>query len=353
MSLQKRIIAFTKLGELLRNHGNTAFLDSQPDIFKKYANRLNQQIQNAFIHNPWFTDEFVKLSLKNTGELLVPENINKWLSNYSIPDKSESKKIGVVMAGNIPLVGFHDMLSVLITGNTFLGKLSTKDSDLMTVLASFLQDIEPAFEDKIYFTEEHLSDFDAIIATGSDNTSRYFEYYFGKYPHIIRKNRNSVAILSGDESDEDLKLFADDVFLYFGLGCRNVSKIFVPENYDFDRLINAFQHYAYFADHKKYRNNYDYNKAFYLMNKLELYEGGFFMIIENESFSSPISVIHFEYYSEKDKLNLRLEENKDKLQCVIGITNDFSNLIPFGEAQKPALWNYADNVDTMNFILNL
>jgi len=252
------------------------------------------------------------------------------------------------MAGNIPLVGFHDFLSVLITGNKVLAKLSSNDTVLLPFLAKKLIEIEPGFAELIEFTEERLSNFDAVIATGSNNTARYFEYYFGKYPSIIRKNRNSVAILTGNETPEQLDALAEDIFRYFGLGCRNVSKLFLPKDYNFDPFFNAMYGWKEIINNNKYINNYDYNKAVYLMSNIELLDNEFLLLKEDNGFSSPISVVFYQYYESEDELRKYLSENKEHIQAIVSEKD-----IPFGAAQKPQLWDYADGVDTVSFLLNL
>jgi hypothetical protein len=252
------------------------------------------------------------------------------------------------MAGNVPLVGFHDFLSVLITGNNVLAKLSSNDTQLLPFLANYLISIEPEFKDCISFSEKKLTNFDAVIATGSNNTARYFDYYFGKYPHIIRKNRNSVAILTGNETPQQLEALANDVFRYFGLGCRNVSKIFIPENYDFDTFFNGMFSWKELINNNKYIDNYDYNKAVYLMSKMNLLDNEFLLLKHDEEYASPISVVFYEFYKDLDKLNNKLSEESEHIQCIISEEH-----IPFGTAQTPNLWDYADGVDTVAFLLKL
>jgi len=259
----------------------------------------------------------------------------------------------VVTAGNIPLVGFHDLLCVLLSGNELVIKASSKDNKLMKLIVNLLTESNNDFNTLIHFEIEQLKNFDAIIATGSDNTAKYFEYYFGKYPNIIRKNRNSIAILSGDESDEELNLLADDMLMYFGLGCRNVSKLFLPEGFDYQRIFRSVQAYHHLIDHNKYANNYLYNKSIYLMNSVQFWENGFMMMKEDIGLASPISVIFFEYYSSSDEIKQRVELDKDRIQCIVAKDGFIDGSVNFGEAQKPNLWDYADNVDTMKFLLSL
>lgn len=341
MNLYQRINTFVELGTKLK--GSTRIEE------------ISNLIEDACHFNPWFTKENMESAINAIAESLTKEKLEKWLKPYiqKIEENSNPKRIGVIMAGNIPLVGFHDFLSVLISGNIFLGKLSSADRILLPKLSEILFEIEPEFKKDISFTEDKLTDFDAIIATGSNNTSRYFEFYFSKYPNIIRKNRNGVAVLTGNETPEQLELFADDVFLYFGLGCRNVSKLFVPRNYDFAMLMDAFKKYIEYSNHNKYFNNYEYNKAIYLVNGDKHYDNGFVLLKEDNRFSSPISVLYFEYYNDLATLESYLDEKVEYIQCIVTESEVFTNAVKLGKAQYPELWDYADGVDTMEFLWNL
>ncbi|MCW5520548.1 acyl-CoA reductase [Aureitalea sp. L0-47] len=335
MQLQQRINAFVKLGEKLNST-----LQNEKELF-----------ETASAHNGWFTLENLEFALKSWNEALSEENINQWLKDYTIPE-TDPKTVAIIMAGNIPLVGFHDFISVLITGNHVLAKLSSHDTILLPFIAEKLIEIEPGFKDRIEFTDGRLTNFDAVIATGSNNTARYFDYYFGKYPHIIRKNRNSVAVLSGEETQEQLKGLANDIFRYFGLGCRNVSKIFIPKEYNFDPFFNAMFSWKEIINNNKYINNYDYNKAVYLMSDIDLLDNEFMLLKEDSNYSSPISVVFYEYYDSIDSLKNNLRENSEQIQAVVSNT-ELPNAIPLGNAQTPQLWDYADGVDTVEFLLNL
>lgn len=364
-SLNQRKQAFSMLGEYLRLLSESQIENNQiEDLFKKFttadSNKIHEQIQEYLKYsthsNPWFTQDFLLLAIKAIGESLSMEKLNQWLKKYEndIDDINSPKTVGVVMAGNLPLVGFHDYLSVLISGNRIVAKLSQDDSKLLPLLHQILVAIEPEFGGQAVFTQEKLTDFDAIIATGSNNTARYFEYYFGKYPNIIRKNRNGVAVLTGEESQTELEGLADDIFMYFGLGCRNVSKLFIPHGYTFEVLFSAFKKYEYIAHHSKYANNYDYNKSIFLINKIKFQDNGFVLLKEDSLFSSPISVLYFEYYDKMEDLNKLLESQKDKMQCLVS-NKSLKNIdhLPFGQAQQPELWDYADGIDTLQFILDL
>ncbi len=337
MQLNQRINAFVELGKFLGK------IESE--------NEFESILRKAEAENGWFTEENIKFALKSWGDALSKENLQQWISKYKIED-IEPKTVAIIMAGNIPLVGFHDFLSVLISGNKVLAKLSSNDKTLLPFLAEYLISVEPEFKNYIEFTDGKLENFDAVIATGSNNTARYFEYYFGKYPNIIRKNRNSAAILTGNETEEELKNLADDIFTYFGLGCRNVSKLYIPENYDFEAFFKGMFSWKEIIHNHKYINNYDYNKAVYLMDSFPLLDNEFMLLKEDTAFSSPISVVFYEKYNSLEDLSKELEEQSENIQCVVskaGINNE----IPFGKAQNPELWDYADRIDTVEFLLKL
>jgi len=352
MSLKKRINAFVNLGiflnqfseESIKKQDGILYNDLFFDIFKT-------QIKRAKEYNGWFDDKNVLYSLHNWSQSLTLDNLTAWSSNYAINDTSE-KTIAIITAGNIPLVGFHDFLSVLISGNKTVVKLSSNDKHFLPLIAKYLEHVEPEFKGTISFTDGELSKFDAVIATGSNNTARYFDYYFGKYPSIIRKNRNSVAILNGNESNEELEGLGEDIFRYYGLGCRSVAKLFVPKNYDFDPLFKAVFKYGDIINYSKYQNNYDYNKAVYLMSLFKLQENGFLMLKEDESYGSPIATVFYEYYESENKLIEKLENDTDKIQCVVG-NIDLKNQVDFGKTQTPNLTDYADGIDTIDFLINL
>lgn len=315
----------------------------------------NEQKEHIFMrssgHNNWFTKDSINLSLEGILKYLDLKNLESWINQYEIKEHTP-KTIGLVMAGNIPLAGFHDFLTVLITGNKAQVKLSSLDPFLLPYLVNILIEISPEFKDRIAFVER-LKDFDAIIATGSDNSARYFNYYFSKYPHIIRKNRTSCAILTGEESEEELNALGKDIFQYYGLGCRNVSKIFVPERYDLKQLYKGFEPYNDIINQHKYNNNYDYQKSVMLVNAVEHLDFGFLLLRETEKLVSPISVLFYEIYHSTQDLQSKLEPVKDKIQCIISKNAWWPDSMVPGTAQKPDLWDYADNVDTVKFLLEL
>ncbi|WP_204345235.1 acyl-CoA reductase [Psychroserpens algicola] len=352
MDLQQRINAFVKLGEFLSQFTNEG-IQKKDDIphNELFFDGFSHQLQLAQEANGWFTKENVCFALQGWSNQLKENTINKWLSKYQFNNEN-LKTIAIIMAGNIPLVGFHDFLSVLISGQKVLVKQSSNDKHLLPFLAKYIEYVEPEFKGRISFTDKKLTDFDAIIATGSDNTARYFEYYFKDTPSIIRKNRNSVAILTGNETTDELKALSEDIFRYYGLGCRNVSKLFVPKAYDFQQFFEAMYHWNPIIHQNKYANNYDYNKAVYLMSEFEMLENGFLMIKEDDNFSSPIATVFYEYYTSTETLLETLDDKKDKIQCVVsnGILDEE---IKFGHTQLPNLWDYADNVDTITFSLKI
>jgi hypothetical protein len=317
----------------------------------KYLMEDNEQLkavkQKAYEKNKWFTKEYINYSFKSIFENYLDEGkLTNWVDHYHIDDNIQAQKIGVVMAGNIPLVGFHDFLSVFITGHHQVIKLSDKDDILLVHIIDKLK--EWNLKVSLFIkTSELLKDCDAFIATGSNNSGRYFHHYFGKYPSVIRNNKTSVAILSGGESEEQLSCLADDVYIYFGLGCRNVTKLFVPENYNFEMLLNVFKKYNYFSDLAKYRNNYDYNLALLLMNNKFYMTNESIILSENENIFSPVSVLNYSFY--KDEKNIFEQiKNDENVQCIVGKSH-----IPFGKAQEPGLFDYADGIDTMEFLLSL
>lgn len=313
-----------------------------------FYNDFLSLIELSQSHNGWFTPDQVYFSVQSWAEALKEENIDKWLSNYDLSNVTP-KTVGLILAGNIPLVGFHDFLSVLISGHKVLVKTSSNDQHLIKFLAKYLISIDSRLEEFITFTDGKLENFDAVIATGSNNTARYFEFYFKDKPSIIRKNRNSVAVLNGTESHEELEHLGEDIFRYFGLGCRNVSKIFVPKEYDFQTFFKAIFKYGDVIHYEKYANNYDYNKAVFLMSNFKLLDNEFLTIKEDTSYASPISSVFYEFYDDIDEIKSKLENDSDQIQCIVS-KNLINNSIPFGKTQKPELWDYADNVDTIAFL---
>lgn len=342
MSVDSIIKTYSALGDELLNISNN---------FE--SNSFATLINSALAQNLWFTKDSIKTSFKAIGESLHKDKLAKWLSSYNVSLNKQPKTVGIIMAGNIPLVGFHDLLCTLVSGNNVLAKLSSKDQFLYSIIKNILVKIDVSFNSKIEFTDGLLKNIDAIIATGSDNSARYFEYYFSKYPHIIRKNRNSLAILTGEETSVELQKLGNDIFTYFGLGCRNVSLLLVPEGYNFEKILNVNEKFSFVANHTKYFNNYEYQKAIMLMNQVHFYDNGFVLLKEGNSMASPIGVVNYQYYKSEIEFNNYIISNKHKTQCIVSKTKYSFNTYEFGEAQLPELWDYADNVDTLDFLLKL
>jgi hypothetical protein len=353
MSLAKRIESFETLGLFLSQFSESGFEERNLPLNADFKEPFEMLIKRAQETNPWFDKKQVYFSLENWSSALKKSSLDKWLELYDMEDNpAPIRTIAVIMAGNIPLVGFHDFLSVLISGHKIQIKLSSNDCHFIPMIARFLKTQNLDFKNKIEIVDKELSEYDAVIATGSDNTSRYFDYYFGKYPNIIRHNRNSVAVLTGNESPKELVNLGDDIFQYFGLGCRNVSKIYVPRDYDFDKLFKALYDFKDLTNNQRYMNNFDYNKAVFLMSQSKnMLENGFVLLKEDQNFSSPIATVFYEFYDSQEELQEHLEQNKDRIQCVVG--GEASPYINFGLAQKPSLEDYADGIDTINFLKNL
>jgi hypothetical protein len=339
MKLKERIESFSELGKILR--------DSIEGIATGYSSELEDLINNQQYNNPWFTPDNVRMAIKAIADELTCENLEKWTSSYpALNSRRDSINVGIVMAGNIPLAGFHDFLSVLMADHSVTAKTSSKDQQLIVFISKVLCKINPEFSNRITFPGGLLKGFDAVIATGSNNTSRYFEYYFGKYPHIIRKNRNSAALLTGEETEKELSDLGTDIFSYFGLGCRSVSKIFLPEGYDIVKMTSCWSRYSILTNHNKYGNNYDYNKAIFIVNKDKFIDTGYLLLKESKEISSPVAVLNYEFYESINSVRRYLKETGKSIQCIVS-----RNDIPFGMAQSPQLWDYADGTDTLDFLL--
>jgi hypothetical protein len=336
--LSARINCFIKLGRLL------AGLSSE---------EKTSLAARAKYENPWFVESNVLLALSSISEMLNESQLQSFVNNYSALENARSpKRVGLVLAGNIPAVGFHDVLCVLLSGHIALVKFSKDDRVLMQFLVDKIVEIEPQFKEYIKIVDR-LTDIEAVICTGSDNSARYFESYFGKYPNIIRKNRTSIAVLDGTETTEELHNLGKDIFTYYGLGCRNVSKLFIPKNQDLTKIIDALESFSYIIEQHKYANNHTYNKAIYLLNQEEFLDNDFAIFKESEELNSPLSVILVERYSNTNDVSERLELVKEKVQCVVSKMPEIKNKVAFGEAQKPHLHDFADGVDTMQFLLGL
>ncbi|MFQ3341824.1 MAG: hypothetical protein ACI9TK_001498, partial [Flavobacteriaceae bacterium] len=336
----RRIEALVEMGSHLANFSST----------NKTYTLLQEQVRCAVESNGWFTQKSIEETFKCWGIALSKENITTWLSSFSFLEEKTTKKVALILAGNIPMVGFHDIISVWICGHQSLVKCASKDLFLLPYMTNFLEN--EASEKGVSYATGKLTGFDAVIATGSNNAARYFDHYFSKYPNIIRKNRNGIAVIEGNETKEELLSLGKDMLQFFGLGCRNVSKIYLPEGYDLNEIFGGVFPYAFLMEHAKYANNYDYNKAVFLMSTFDFLENGFFMLKEEKSFSAPIACTHYEYYKDLKKLTAELSNQKESIQCIISHL-DIEGSILFGKSQNPELWDYADGVDTVSFLLTL
>ena len=347
------IDTFTTLGKIFGAavDGNVQ-LDAPCDEFAKNLRDLADQYHQ---YNGWFAPEFVRMQLRSLSMMLSEGNLQEFAAHYSLADVQERDlRVKIIPAGNIPLVGFHDMLCVLLSGCKCIVRHSSKDTLLPKAVVAILKKIDPSLQDRIIEEDGQRLVFDAIIATGSNNTSRYFDYYFSKYPHIIRRNRHSVAILTGNETPDDYHALADDIFAYYGLGCRSVSKIYVPRDYDYNTFFGNIIDYCTVAHNAKYSDNYTYNKAIYLMSDAKILDNNFLLLKEDEGLGSPIGVLYAERYDNIEVVADKLRGMKDDLQCVVS-ANDLPGLptVGFGKAQYPGLMDYADGVDTMEFLQSI
>jgi hypothetical protein len=344
-----------KISQALANLGfafSEAATTSVPS--SEYAKLLVQAADDSFFKNPWFTRENVIICYSSWAEALTEDKIVEFTSRYNVGQQNKAAKtVGIIAAGNIPLVGLHDILCCLISGHKALIKLSGRDADLTQLVINILEKIEPSLKGMVTIAEDRLTNFDAIIATGSNNSARYFEYYFAKYPHIIRKNRNGVALLTGLETKKELEQLGNDIYQYFGLGCRNVSKLFVPKGYDFTPLFQALEPWNQLINHNKYANNYSYSRALWLIDLVPHLDTGFMLVRPNESFASPIATLYFEEYENLDQIIAFLYLNIEQLQCVISNVEKVPLKVNFGQTQQPELWDFADGVDTMKFLENI
>lgn len=344
---QEIIKGFVQLGQLMGDLSEGKDWNGyHTGVTEEEYNRLNTEINKQVIYNGWFTPENVRQSLGGIATWLKEEELNQWASNYVY--SNSPKNIAIIMAGNIPLVGFHDFLAVLMTGNIAICKLSSDDNKLLPVLGAHLIEFVPELKERMFFSTGRLPKFDAVIATGSNNSIKYFEEYFGKYPHIFRKNRTSIAVLDGTETKEELEMLGVDVFTYFGLGCRNVSHLLIPEDFKIDRVFEGLYPHKDIVLHKKYGNNYDYHKAVYLLNKHELLDNNFILLRETEDLHSPLAMLHYHRYQSHTEVEEYIKVNAENIQAIVG-----KGYIPFGGAQTPGLMDYADGVDTMAWLSKL
>ena len=342
MNVQQRISAFVTLGKVLENVAEST-----------ESSDWDSAISNARNHNAWFTEENIRLAFRGIARMLTAEKLEQWLLPYSeqLSDQSP-KNVGIIMAGNIPLVGFHDLMTVLITGNNAIVKTSSQDDILPRKLIETLESIEPRFSNSAQFVDGKMTGFSHVIATGSSNSARYFDFYFKKYPSIIRKNRNSVAIITGSETDDELRALGKDIFRFFGLGCRNVSKVYVHSTVSLPELLNKFEGWQHISNHNKYHNNYDFHKAIFLVEKIKHLDTGFLLLTENDSLACPVSVLHYKAFDALDAVKKELTLKANEIQCIVA-SNALSleNTVPFGTSQEPNPWDYADGVNTIGFLL--
>jgi len=354
--LTGKIKALAVLGDFLSQftHETPVYSTGLEELNEKFSGRFIASMEQSSYENGWFTAASIREALLGITVLLNEENLITWTKSYPALLENTDKQltIGVIMAGNIPAVGFHDFMAVLLSGNRLEAKTSSKDRLLIPLCAEILEEIEPGFRGRMHFTEDKLGKCDAVIATGSNNSSRYFEYYFSSVPHIIRNNRNSIAVLSGDESDEELNALGQDVFSFFGLGCRNVTKIYIPEAFPPEKLMAAFDHFFTLAQHHKYANNVDYHRSVFLMNAIPFLDNGCILLKEDPAISSPVGVVYYEKYHDIATLSAQLESQKDELQCVVSGIKELKG-IPPGSSQLPMPWDYADGVDTLLFLTQL
>lgn len=345
MNLNNRITLFVKLGRFFSDYINN-------NLESLEKNKFDKAINESILHNSFFSKKNILKSLLSWSNVLTKKSIDDFLSNYLIKNKKREKKIAIIMAGNIPLVGFHDFFCVIISGNFAVIKLSSKDSHLFKFILSFLVKENPDFDTKFDVVESKLEIFDAVIATGNNISANQFELYFKKYPKIIRKNRHSIAILNGNETKKEIELLANDIFYYYGLGCRNVSKIFIPNNYNLDILFKSFVLWNEVINKNSYSNNYNYYRAIYLLNKEVFFDNGFVLLKESEKIGSPVGTIYFEYYKSDNQIKEMIKKNNEKIQCIVS-NNNYPKTIKFGETQMPNLNDFADDIDTFNFLLKL
>jgi hypothetical protein len=341
MTLKQRISAFVKTGQFINRHISGTPLPAEMVLHEG----LDKVLELAHIHNNWFIPNFVKNAISNIGSFLGEDQLNAFCAPIK---EKQPKTVAVICAGNIPMVGFHDIMCVLLAGHNALIKLSGDDNVLMPFFLKLLTHYEPEFNKQIFFAEGKLGQFDAVIATGSDNTANHLKYYFGKYPHIIRKSRTSVAILEGSETKEQLKKLGEDIFFYFGLGCRNVSKLLVPAGYSFNGFFESIVDFGYVIQNKKYGNNYDYHRAIYLLESIPFLDNNFLMIRESSDLYSPVGVLYYQYYKNPDEIKEYLDKNKNHIQCTVG-----KDHIDFGYSQRPVITDFADNFNTLEFLLTL
>lgn len=348
---------FTRLGRFLAQFqaGTRSDAPDLATINELHFDSFVALMEEETYHNPWFTKDSIRLALKGIAVMLEESVMLKWLANYGsislLPD--QVKTIGLVLAGNIPLVGFHDFMCVTVSGHSILAKPSSKDNRLIRKVVEVMISMDASLESRIRFTDGKLTGIDAVIATGSTNSSRYFEYYFRHVPLIIRKNRNGVAVLTGDEPEEELAALGEDIFTFFGLGCRNVTKLYIPASYDLKRLLGVLDRYHELYQHYKYGNNVDYYRTIYLMNQEPILDNGVLILKEDQAIASPVGVVFYERYSDIGWVREQLQARAEEIQCCISVHPDIPGAFLPGTSQFPMPWDYADGVDTLRFLKEL
>ncbi len=351
IALETKVAALAQLGVVMKAIGRSeAWPGHAIGLAEAEYHALDQVVRDAHIQNGWATEENVRHAFAAWAEALAVDDIQTWVEAYPelASTRNAVRTVGLILAGNIPLVGLHDVLCVWLSGHNARVKCSTQETELVPTLISVLDRFVPGTSDRIIFTTGKLGEVDAVIATGSNNSARYFEHYFGHLPRIVRKSRVSVAVLNGSETEEELSALGEDVFRYFGLGCRNVSKVFVPQDFDLDRLFRAFFPWKEIVHHNKYANNYDYTRALWMLDRINFTENGFLLLKEDSALASPVATLFYERYADNEAVYTRLREEAGSIQCVVGPL-----LVPHGRTQYPELKDYADGVDTMRFLLDL
>jgi hypothetical protein len=348
MTLAEKKNILLKLGSIFEKLGvNSEWPGYEIGINNDEFAKLNELITTVHVYNGWFKEEQVRKALLGISSWLTKDKLDAWLADYDLKEKT-NKRVAIIMAGNIPLVGFHDLISVFLSGHRAIVKMSSDDKHLLPAIIHTLALFDEGIWEEIELAENQIKDFNAVIATGSDNSSKYFESYFGKHPNIIRKNRSSIAVLDGTETKEEMYELGKDIFDYYGLGCRNVAQIWVPQEFALDRFFEAIYDFKEIVNHNKYANNYDYNKAVKLLNEESLLDNGFLLLKEDASLNSPLAVLHYQRYADISEVEEYINENKEKIQVVIG-----KDHLPFGSSQKPTLTDYADGINTLKFLTSL
>lgn len=346
---------FVRLGRFLSQFPAQRLDPELEQLNRKAYGSMEALISQVHVHNPWFTPENVLLALEGIATMLEPEVLEQWLGAYGpeLANHDRRLNVGLVMAGNIPLVGFHDLLCVLVAGHKAMVKYSSKDERLLRELVGILLAIHPRWKERVELIDDALKGMDAVIATGSNNSARHFAYYLKDIPHIIRKNRNGVAILNGRESPAQLKALGEDIFSYFGMGCRNVCKVYVPEDYDLKVLMASLDEYASLIQHHKYANNVEYYRTLYLMNRVDFLDNGVVLLKQDPAIASPVGVVYYERYAELSSLVNLLEGRRDEIQVLVSSDEGLVGALPPGQSQQPKPWDYADGVDTLDFLCKL